>query len=641
MGTTDISVYDLLCSSDNPSILILVFPNTSDPSSPTWTEATENTSQQSLNEKLNSMWEEIGKNSEDVAEFEKSQFSQKRYVIAFMPGTYKDINIVLNYYCSAIGLGKNPSDVMLNNSTIEVPPFLGNGELGALDNFWRSAENMEIVAPDEHQMKWAVSQASPMRNMTITTSEFWFFDIFKKNDDTYPSVYASGGYIADTTINGKVNFGGQQQFMTSNCEFQSVPEGGAWNIIHATSTLDTNVVPTGTGDLHTYIPVRRTIPPKPHLYVSDDNNILLLNNENYTIHMVNETHTITEINEFLSQPNVAVVFIPGYYKFNTSLHVTNNNTTILSVGLATLENTGTEPALMIDSGLRDVVIAGLTVQAGPNSSSALIKVGVTTPTNPVELEDGVFTVTLYDIFCRVGGPSLAPNDGNAVTTMLEINENNVIVDHTWLWRADHTSDVNQRSGLGVENAVCDHALVVNGHYVTINGLHAEHTLKDIVIWNGWYGCVNMLQCELPYDVSGNWDYSGLRITGEYFRGTGLGVYSFFANKHSSDTICTSAIVVDEGVKQCTLSKCFTRFLDIENGHGEITYIVNNVGPTSDKTESTEPSYIDYTRRDGDPGDVPGDIKGWSAFTIVLTMLIVMIILWFLYRLFIHRLFSRD
>ena len=44
---------------------------------------------------------------------------------------------------------------------------------------------------------------------------------------------------------------------------------------------------------------------------------------------------------------------------------------------------------------------------------------------------------MHDIFARVGGP----DDKEVKTeTMVQVNSGNVIIDDTWLWRADH--DVN-------------------------------------------------------------------------------------------------------------------------------------------------------------------------------------------------------
>lgn len=63
--------------------------------------------------------------------------------------------------------------------------------------------------------------------------------------------------------------------------------------------------------------------------------------------------------------------------------------------------------------------------------------------------------------------------------MVKINSANVIVDNTWLWRADH--DVNGHVGNAM-NPV-KNALIVNGEDVIVYGLAVEHTLEDNVQWN--------------------------------------------------------------------------------------------------------------------------------------------------------------
>jgi hypothetical protein len=70
--------------------------------------------------------------------------------------------------------------------------------------------------------------------------------------------------------------------------------------------------------------------------------------------------------------------------------------------------------------------------------------------------------------------------------------------------------------------------VVNGDDVEMYGLAAEHTLQDIVQWNGDRGAVYFFQAELPYDVK-SYPYAGLAVASgvQAFRAYGCGVYHFF------------------------------------------------------------------------------------------------------------------
>ena len=51
-------------------------------------------------------------------------------------------------------------------------------------------------------------------------------------------------------------------------------------------------------------------------------------------------------------------------------------------------------------------------------------------------------------------------------------------------------------------------LVVNGNHVTAYGLMVEHTLKNLVEWNGDNGLVVFYQSELPYDVTSEYASNG-------------------------------------------------------------------------------------------------------------------------------------
>src|ERR1035437_2345478 len=60
---------------------------------------------------------------------------------------------------------------------------------------------------------------------------------------------------------------------------------------------------------------------------------------------------------------------------------------------------------------------------------------------------------------------------------LRINNSNTIVDHTWIWRADHGA------GGGWESNTRANGLVVNGKDVTIYGLFDEQYQEFQVLWN--------------------------------------------------------------------------------------------------------------------------------------------------------------
>jgi hypothetical protein len=146
--------------------------------------------------------------------------------------------------------------------------------------------------------------------------------------------------------------------------------------------------------------------------------------------------------------------------------------------------------------------------------------------------------------------------------MFLINHDNVIIDNTWLWRADHT--VNG-SVLHHDNPV-KNGLVVNGDDVYAYGLASEHTIEDNVVWNGDNGLTYFYQAEILYDSASPssssspspslWNHScyklGANVRGHY--ATGLGCYSYFrdASCYANSGINTSAptttgVVIDKAM----------------------------------------------------------------------------------------------
>jgi hypothetical protein len=114
---------------------------------------------------------------------------------------------------------------------------------------------------------------------------------------------------------------------------------------------------------------------------------------------------------------------------------------------------------------------------------------------------------------------------------LRINAHDTLVDHTWLWRADHGE------GVGWTSNPAAHGLWVNGEDVTVYGLFVEHFQKEQVVWQGNGGRVYFYQSELPYDPPTQAEWSS--ATGRGFasyqvadsvtrhEAWGLGIYSVF------------------------------------------------------------------------------------------------------------------
>ena len=430
---------------------------------------------------------------------------------------------------------------------------------------YRPREKYNEYFPDSILL--SVSQGSPIRNIHINNTNLYMFQISSKLN--YQSVFCSGGFMSDIYFNNnntkKLIFGGQQQFYTrnlKNIESKNIT-GGAWNIVCNDEVTTVNNSISGCRVTNNGVV---NIPLKP--YYSIEKNVIIDNAtliSNFSI--FNQNSTITDINAALSTGQ-SIILTPGYYSITGPIIINKNNTILLSIGMVTLENINAGECLIINDNLNNIKIAGIVIQASETSTSvtsSLIKVGNT-------IKNTSTNIFLHDIFIRVGGPSLKPNYNNRVDTMTVINSNDVILDNCWFWRADHTNDTD--SGLGTSNAVCNNALIVNGDNVKAYGLACEHTLQDIVIWNGDNGEVNFYQCELPYDVQNHWNYSGFKIIGNNFKGYGMGIYCFFANKWKSptgETFTNHAIAVTGS--SYTLENTFTVFLSENTGQGYIKSVI--------------------------------------------------------------------
>jgi hypothetical protein len=179
-------------------------------------------------------------------------------------------------------------------------------------------------------------------------------------------------------------------------------------------------------------------------------------------------------------------------------------------------------------------------------------------------------ISLQDVFFRVGGAGA----GSTVIN-LEVNSNNTIIDHTWIWRADHGS------GVGWNINTSANGLVVNGNNVTAYGLFVEHHQQFQVVWNGNAGRTYFYQSEIPYDppnqasyksAPGTDGWASYKVAGNVtsHQAWGLGIYSVFTH---SGIVLTRAIEVPQrpGVN-------FHHMITVALGnHGAIMHVINDEG----------------------------------------------------------------
>ena len=451
-----------------------------------------------------------------------AEFSTKRYALLFKPGSYA-LDLKLGYYMQVLGLGDSPEDVIINGTLISRGQKNGN----VTCNFWRSVENLTIIPSADSAVIWGVSQAAPMRRVHI-----------KGDIQLHDNGWASGGFLSDSKVDGTVFAGTQQQWFSRNNEFGKF-EGGQWNMLF----VGVNNAPADKwpDNPNTIIKTTPEIREKPFLIYNHPGfavNVPQLKENSTGISWANgfeqvgmlpftgfyivkpETDDSESINARLKEGK-NLLFTPGIYLIDKSLKVKRHGTVIMGIGMATLVSTKGNALLEI-SDVDGVSICGLIFDAGKISSETLVRVGETGS----QKDHAAKPTFLYDVFFRVGGSS----EGSA-KSCLTINSNNVYVDHTWLWRADHGN------GVGWDKNKCANGLIVNGGHVTIYGLFNEHFQEYQTLWNGNFGKVYFYQSELPYDppTVDAWKHDGIGGYASYkvadkvtsHEAWGLGIYCVF------------------------------------------------------------------------------------------------------------------
>ena len=126
-----------------------------------------------------------------------------------------------------------------------------------------------------------------------------------------------------------------------------------------------------------------------------------------------------------------VVLQPGIYNLDQALNVTHDGQVLLGIGMPTLSATNGNALVEVADGV-DARIAGLTLEAGKVKSENLLKWG-TDISKGNETTPGIIS----DVFGRTGGRNDSRDYSVESERMFQINNKHVIIDHSWLWRADH------------------------------------------------------------------------------------------------------------------------------------------------------------------------------------------------------------
>ena len=499
---------------------------------------------------------------------ETSEFGAARYAVLFKPGKY-DVDARIGFYTQVSGLGLSPDDVVINGGMRADARWRKNGN--ATLNFWRDVENMSIV-PAFGFDRWAVSQAAPMRRMHIRG------DLVLDDGG-----WSSGGFLADSKVDGQVRSGSQQQWLTRNSALGNW-KGSNWNMVFVgTEGAPANSFPDPP---YTTVDAAPVIREKPFLFVDARGAwkvfipVLRSNAEGTTWVSGKPRGAVRALSEFvIVKPGTSaatmngalarkksLIITPGVYHLDSPLHITRPNTIVLGLGLATLIPDGGVSAIGVDD-VDGVTLAGLLIEAGPTNSPVLVQVG---PSGSSARHASNPTL-LSDVFVRVGGAGV----GKA-TRSVEINSQDVIGDHLWLWRADHGA------GVGWTSNTAANGLVVNGNDVTMYGLFVEHYQQHQVQWNGNGGRTYMFQNELPYDVpdqaawmSGTTQgFAAYRVDAAVtsHEAWGLGSYCFF---NRNPTVVADHAFEAPFVPGVRFRNMVT--VSLGGGKGTIAHVINQTG----------------------------------------------------------------
>jgi len=513
-----------------------------------------------------------------------NEFGTRRDAILFEPGTYgsptNPLIFQVGYYTSVAGLGLSPRDVVINGE-IEVFNSVCSGtgtNFGcfALNNFWRSLSNLTInvtrsknpvyvpAPPDpggpfceQSNEIWAVSQAAPMRRVAVNG-----FTTFM--DYCGPKAFASGGFVADSTLNGVLN-GSQQQWITRNSKIDFWTNA-VWNqVFSGVIGAPAQSFPNPTYTTLATSPVTREA---PYLYLDGAGtyNVFLASVQRNSsgpswalgptigtsisidrFFVARPTDSAETINTALGRGR-NLILTPGVYHLDRSIDVTRPDTVVLGLGFPTLVPDNGVTSMTV-ARAKGMLISGIIFDAGAASSAALLQVGTGHARSDNDATD---PSALHDVFFRIGGAT----PGKATT-----------------------------------------ALIVNSDNVTAYGLFVEHYQKYNVIWNGNGGTDIFFQNELPYDVPNQaawmeapdvdgWAAFKVGPGVTRFNGYGMGSYSFF--NQGVDIFAANAFEVPATLPAGSLRDLLTIFLDVVHGSGGILNVVNGIGGSSTKANPDTP-----------------------------------------------------
>ena len=343
------------------------------------------------------------------------------------------------------GLGAVPQDTTINGQIEAFPNALDcatatNCWANSDVNFWRSMSNLTLNVMDSANNYvpqpitqlppigdsaptataatdiWSVSQASPVRDMIINGS--LNFQAYCSQTGYASNDYGSGSYVANSEINGQLDWSGNQQGIARNSDFEQRRPATSWNYVYSgdgcppgyTPAAGTSCSPNqdafgsdpaGTTGINgvdqvTVLPQSPVTEEEPFLYHRLEREFSVfvpvgpaeLDRPELPDRLggrllgaavvASSSPTRARRSRRSTWPLLAgknLELTPGIYDLNAPIIVERPDTVVLGLGFATLVPQHGNAALIALPNV-GVKISGLIVDAGPVNSPVLVSVGV-------------------------------------------------------------------------------------------------------------------------------------------------------------------------------------------------------------------------------------------------------------------------
>ena len=496
------------------------------------------------------------------------EFGSKRTAFFFKPGSYT-VNISLDYYIQAYGLGMSPEDVKITGA---VQDRTGQNTV----SFWRGAEGFSCTPSGTDLL--GVSQAIPLRRLHI------------KAPLSICDGGASGGFMSDSKIDGIITTGCAQQFYMRNNSVNGVATvGDIWNFLfQGCDNPPAENWPTRGISVVAKTPLVRE---KPFVTIDASGNYSVfvpalrkdcqgntwengtMQGESLPIDQffiaIAGTDNATTINAALAQGK-NLILTPGIYQINSPILIQRPNTVVLGLGMSTLQSQN-GAIVMKTADVDGITVANLLIDAGTPESPVLFQVGDSGSVR----DHSANPPFVFDLFIRSGGAVSGKTKIGAI-----LNSNNTVLDHCWLWHADHGAAAGW---MGDTNTVRN-GLVINGNDCITYGQMVEHWQRYNTVWNGNNGRQYFYQNEFNYNIPSQAMFMegatlgmpAIKVTDGVTKYLGwcLGVYSNFIS---------GAIMVTNGVEIPKLPGCEVHHIvtfSLDGDQGTILHAVNDTGPAA-------------------------------------------------------------